>query len=64
MLSARQAIWQSVRLVRPPLPYATGECHEIHKPSDYPQAEIVQYLVRVVYPPAGLCDLEAPSIGE
>src|SRR5918998_3305308 len=58
MLLSRQEIWQSVRLVRPPLPHATGERRKVHEPPDHAQAEAVQHLVRVVHPPTSLCDEE------
>jgi hypothetical protein len=62
MLLSRQEIGQSIRLVRPSLSYLTGECRKVHEPPDYSQAETVQHLVRVVYPPTGLCDEESPSL--
>ena len=58
----------------PPLPEATksarskgsranasylGQRSEIHEAPEYPQAEAVEYVVRVVYPPAGLRHEEA-----
>src|SRR5215207_11240859 len=62
MLLSRQEIGQSIRFIRPSLSHLTGECRKVHEPPDYSQAETVQHLVRVVYPPAGLCDEETPGL--
>src|SRR5918993_4554596 len=62
MLLSRQKIGQSIRLFRPSLSHLIGECRKVHEPPDYSQAETVQHLVRVVYPPTGLCDEEAPGL--